>query len=270
MLKKYNTLSEIISLLESYQHTYHVMNDKPLKFVYYARDVDTYFVVRTMQQDVFRVITDRDGKKANVYEYYTELRALNQFGGHIVDESDDADETEVEFVPVALEHTDDTYGRAMFLDTSTYSEEESSSSDSTSMIQPYPVSLLEEGKKEEKSEYYSVIYVGFYKGVIPVAGKCPYPIIDSVEVTEEWKYQRYDFSLRLSKLFDADSSSSPYRYNIDPTQKFNFSFLADKMPNVRAVFHINGKRFICEKLTGTFTDGYGMSRLVKGVFYQIV
>jgi hypothetical protein len=45
--------------------------------------------------------------------------------------------------------------------------------------------------------------------------------------------------------------------------------LADKLPNVRAVFHINGQRYICEKLTATFTDGYGMSQLVKGVFYKI-
>ena len=37
----------------------------------------------------------------------------------------------------------------------------------------------------------------------------------------------------------------------------------------RAIFHIDGFRYICEKITATFTE-YGMSRKMKGVFYRVM
>ena len=40
------------------------------------------------------------------------------------------------------------------------------------------------------------------------------------------------------------------------------------IPDVRSVFLIRGKRYICEKITATFTEN-GMSQLLKGVFYPI-
>jgi len=49
---------------------------------------------------------------------------------------------------------------------------------------------------------------------------------------------------------------------------YTFTFLADKTPNVRAIFYIRGKKCLCEKITATFTD-VGMSRLLKGVFYRV-
>ena len=39
--------------------------------------------------------------------------------------------------------------------------------------------------------------------------------------------------------------------------------------DVRSVFHIRGKRYICEKITATFTEKNGMSQLLKGVFYPM-
>jgi hypothetical protein len=269
MLKEYDTVAEIISTLSGYKTTKYITGrGAPSQYLHYAKNVDTYFAVRAIRRKELSSWTAFD-KTHYTYEYTCILQPVNQFGGHIVDESDDADETEVEFIPVRLDDTDESYGRCMFIETSSYSEDDSTDTDEDAIAQPYPISSIVAGEKEKKSEYFSVIYVGFYNGTIPVKGKLPYPILDSVEITEEWEYQQYDFSLRLSKLFDMESGLAPYRYNIDPTQKYTFSFLADKLPNVRAVFHINGKRYICEKLTATFTDGYGMSQLVKGVFYKI-
>ena len=57
-------------------------------------------------------------------------------------------------------------------------------------------------------------------------------------------------------------------HSINTSQKFNFSFIADSIPNVRAVFYIGGHRYLCEKITATFTED-GMSQLLKGVFYEI-
>ncbi|MCI5715458.1 MAG: hypothetical protein MR279_02415 [Bacteroidales bacterium] len=51
--------------------------------------------------------------------------------------------------------------------------------------------------------------------------------------------------------------------------KTTFKFLADTIPDVRSLFIIRGKRYVCEKLTATFTEN-GMSQLLKGVFYPIL
>ena len=46
-------------------------------------------------------------------------------------------------------------------------------------------------------------------------------------------------------------------------------FLSDTIPNPRSLFIIRGKRYVCEKLTATFTS-QGMSQLIKGSFYPVV
>ena len=45
--------------------------------------------------------------------------------------------------------------------------------------------------------------------------------------------------------------------------------IADTIANPRAVFHIRGRKYICEKITVTFTTE-GMSQLLKGDFYPMV
>ncbi|MCM1164321.1 MAG: hypothetical protein NC339_08750, partial [Muribaculaceae bacterium] len=58
-------------------------------------------------------------------------------------------------------------------------------------------------------------------------------------------------------------------YHIEPKQKTTFKFLADTIPDVRSLYIIRGKRYICEKLTATFTEN-GMSQLIKGIFYPVI
>ena len=59
------------------------------------------------------------------------------------------------------------------------------------------------------------------------------------------------------------------KYKINLKQKYQFSFIADTIPNVRSLFYINGKKYLCEKITATFTEN-GMSQLLKGSFYLII
>ncbi len=91
----------------------------------YAADVDAYFIVRSLSKEL---VEKRSGWMPNLYKYKMELRPVNLFGGRIVDESDDADEIEIEFVPAWVDETEDKYGRCLFLSFSGYDENDSTGS----------------------------------------------------------------------------------------------------------------------------------------------
>ena len=94
----------------------------------------------------------------------------------------------------------------------------------------------------------------------------PVPVRDRAEVDLDWTvWQNDEFSLR----FNDNDSTNLYIKHIDPTRKYTFKWIADSIPNPRAVFHIRGHKYICEKITATFTTE-GMSQLLKGDFYPMV
>ena len=70
------------------------------------------------------------------------------------------------------------------------------------------------------------------------------------------------------RINDKNSSVNRAYTAINAKKKTTFKFLADELPNPRSTFLIRGKRYICEKITATFTEN-GMSQLLKGVFYEI-
>jgi hypothetical protein len=74
------------------------------------------------------------------------------------------------------------------------------------------------------------------------------------------------FSLSLRR----QEAEEKYIYDIDSKKKYTFSFLADVIPDPRAVFFIEGSRYVCEKITATFQESTGKSQLLKGVFYRII
>ena len=237
--------------------TYHLM---------YSKNDDTYFTFRSIG-----VHSDASGRRPGGAQMYV-LQPINVFGSGS-EESDDVDTEEIEFVPVCVNDThisdDDDKGYMMFLSFSSYQDDvtDNSSSDANTVRQPLPVSSLVAGKKEEKTDYYDVIYIGFWDGAVPNYGKTPYPMIDSVNVTQDWTYFSNHLSdLRLSGRTRNLNSQVP---SINPKQKFKFSWLADEIPNPRATFFIKGKKYICEKITATFTEN-GMSQLLKGEFYPVL
>lgn len=234
--------------------------------VMYSKNDDTYFVFRSIG-----VHTDATGRRAGGAQMYV-LQPINIFGSG-TEESDDVDTEEIEFVPVCIMDThvsdDDDKGYMMFLTPSDYEDDNTrdSSTDTTSIRQPLSSSAIEAGKKEEKTEYYDVIYVGFWDGAVPNHGKTPYPMLDSVNVTQDWTYfSNHLQDLRLTSDSRILQSQIP---SINPKQKFKFSWLGSSIPNPRAIFHIKGKRYLCEKITATFTEN-GMSQLLKGEFYPLL
>ncbi|MDY2832221.1 MAG: hypothetical protein SOU49_05685 [Sodaliphilus pleomorphus] len=104
-----------------------------------------------------------------------------------------------------------------------------------------------------------------------------YFVIRAVEKTlveeRDWLPNRYSYkcicphtTLRLNNKI-----LNKYRkvYQVNPKQKATFKFLSDTIPNPRSLFIIRGKRYVCEKLTATFTS-QGMSQLIKGSFYTVL
>ncbi len=241
----------------------------------YAADVDAYFIIRALDKTL---IEQRPGSQPNRYRYRMELRPLNLFGGRIVDDTEDADSIEIEFVPAWVDQTDDERGRLLFLSFSGYDDNTSVASSletdlekrkeqiDNTLFQPFPLQALEAGEKTKKSEFYNIIYIAWWNGSSDLRGKLPHPFAEDIEISSDGKqFRKLGFSLRLN---DKRIARSKIYHTIETKQKTNFQFLSDTIPNPRAVYFIRGKRYICEKLTATFTEN-GMSQLIKGVFYPI-
>ncbi|MCM1297318.1 MAG: hypothetical protein NC311_17395, partial [Muribaculaceae bacterium] len=236
--------------------------------ILYAADCDAYFIIQT----VSRKITDirNVGGRMRVYFQYTcRLRPINLFGGRIVNDDEDADQNEIEFVPVRIDDTEAKYGRCMFLSFSGYDEDTGIDSEDESQypfLQSQTVETLKAGEKDKKAEYYDRIYVGFWDGSQNTQGKLPYPWTENIIIEDDWSNFTYaHFSLRINDRL-VNSQVAPA---VDPTQKTTFKFISDTIPDVRAIFYVRGKRYICEKITATFTEN-GMSQLIKGIFYPVV
>lgn len=242
----------------------------------YAEDVDAYFIVRSLSKTL---VERRGGFMPNRYEYKMELRPVNLFGGRIVSDDEDADEIEIEFVPAWVDETEDKYGRCLFLSFSGYDENDSTGTSwsrdpyqrkeeiDNTLYQPHAFQSLAAGERNKKAEYYDRIYIGWWDGAQSPNGKLPHPYVEDIEIAEDWSnFNNIHFSLRINHT---TLNRRRTVHAINSRQKSTFKFLSDTIPNPRAVFFIRGKKYLCEKLTATFTE-HGMSQLIKGVFYQIV
>lgn len=242
----------------------------------YAEDVDAYFIVRSLSKTL---VEKRGGFMPNRYEYKMELRPVNLFGGRLVSDDEDADEIEIEFVPAWVDETEDKYGRCLFLSFSGYDENDSTGTSwsrdpyqrkeeiDNTLYQPHAFQSLAAGERNKKAEYYDRIYIGWWDGAQSPNGKLPHPYVEDIEIAEDWSnFNNIHFSLRINHT---TLNRRRTAHAINSRQKSTFKFLSDTIPNPRAVFFIKGKKYLCEKLTATFTE-HGMSQLIKGVFYQIV
>ena len=240
---------------------------RPIDKILYAADCDAYFIIQTVSRKVTD-IRSVAGRIRIFFEYTCRLRPINLFGGRIVNDDEDADQDEIEFVPVRIDDTEAKYGRCMFLSFSGYDEDTGVEGEDESAY-PFLLSQTDEairaGEKEKKAEYYDRIYIGFWDGASYGWGKLPYPLVEDIVIADDWSNFNFaHFSLRLNNRFTQDRVGPA----VEPTMKTTFKWLSDTIPDVRAMFLIRGKRYICEKITATFTEN-GMSQLIKGVFYPV-
>lgn len=237
----------------------------------YARKEDTFFTMRSIGTEF--LFKDTFSKEHHTQIYV--LQPVNVFGSGVI-EDENTDTEEIEFCPVCISDTyvseSDDNGYMMYL--SFNSMEDSTSSDDSSPrdqseIRQIPfVDAIIAGEQDSRgSAYYDVIYVAFWDGAKPREDAQPYPNLDPVTVTQDWiQIKPHIPNIRLYGAGNGYTSQIP---TIDPARKFKFSWLANEIPNPRAIFFIRGKRYLCEKITATFTEN-GMSQLLKGEFYPLL
>lgn len=226
--------------------------------VYYAKDIDQYFTLKVLYREKLTNPT------RTLWHFI--LIPINTFGNtHITEENEDEITTEdMKILPVRIDSTMvdvdgdilSNKGRCMFLPY----QDASSGYTTMSGTELYIYQQIKAGEPETKKACYDTIFVGYWDGVL--LDDYPYPYLDQVTVGENWTAYKRDFPSLNPKKRGA------YKFNIDAKQKYLFTFLSDTLPNPRNIFHINGKKYLCEKITATFTEN-GMSQLLKGSFYPI-
>lgn len=211
-------------------------------------------IIETDRYVMGRII--HNGKVGNEELYTLQWLDINRFGDDIKDLDSDND-IEVRFVPANIQTTDDKHGFCVFLSPSNYAESECLDGDG--IRQPAAYSNYLKGEGASAPEYYDKIYLAYWDGssandsfisysdnLLP-----PCPKADA-RFTLKNRYEDYLSGLR-----------------INPREKFKITWLSTELPDVRSIFHIRGKRYLCEKITATFTEN-GMSQLLKGEFYPLV
>ncbi len=188
------------------------------------------------------------------------LREVNRFGDVVNDPDSDNDIT-LGCVPARLDQTDYEHGHCLFLAPANFNEKEEL--DSNGVRQPAAYSTFLKGEPDEVAEYYDKILLAYWDGessnevsnfldlsftnrYLP-----PAPFVDR-RFSLERRYRGYLSGLKVMA-----------------NEKMKVSWLSSSIPNVRAVFHIRGRKYLCEKITATFTEN-GMSQLLKGEFYPIL
>lgn len=220
----------------------------------YASDVDTYFIIKVVD--------------INEPYYVCDVQPLNLYGGLYVNEDRDSDASsvEIELVPVCIAYSHELNGYAIHLKTQEGSDSSFDASGSLGDGKTVAQRILEAGTHESTTEYYNTIYLAYWDGVQRDPQRSPYPYVSNVVINKDWTgYEKVPYSFRVNDGRDVNKVI----YEIDSRIKYTFKFLADSIPDVRAVFHIRGRRYLCEKITATFTEN-GMSQLLKGEFYPIV
>ena len=235
----------------------------------YAKDIDTYFVLRC-----YKMIMDSQTKK---YTHYLRLWPVNVFGPRIEGSEENAKFTELNIVPVCIDHCDNIVGDCVFLECGSYGDVEDSDEN-----QPRAVNVLIDGEPEKKEEYFDKLYVGFWNGVRDVqrstnTSKPYYPIpwIDNYWISQDnlmgllHHDEQEDASMRLKG--PEVNHMAFTKHKVDQSIKFTFKFLVKdgKLPDIQSIFLIHGKKYLAEKITATFTED-GMSQLVKMVAYRLI
>lgn len=211
-------------------------------------------IVETDQYALWRVVYGDIPEYPNMYFY--RWVEINRFGD-VINNPDSSNEIELSLVPARVDETDDAHGLNLFLSPSGFNENEDI--DDEGIRQPMAYSALLKGEPDTQAEYYDKIYLAYWDG---------HSANDEYKTYLERKMPPCPY---VDKRFSLKNRYKNYLSGIkvSPYEKMKFSWLGSSIPDVRAIFNIRGKRYVCEKITATFTEN-GMSQLLKGEFYPLL
>ena len=291
----YETLNELLSSNVRQQA---IPDSGSVWGLHYARDVDTYFVLEVMERVKYR---SGGREEWDNWGNVTRLVPINRFGPLIIDRHNPDDIDDMKIVPARIDETDGTIGNLVFLECGETGEGDSAYSDQTHTGRPrwsekvdqdVPIQwgalpTVSAGKREKSGAVFDKLFVAYWWGDYSrFAPRLPHPWTDTFDVDYSYSapnpnsnagtllvtWKRTDSgkacSLRLNNAAYGQGVERRTYYPVDQKKKYTFSFLTDKIPNVRSVFHIDGKRYLCERLTAVFTED-GMSHLIKGNFFKV-
>lgn len=203
-----------------------------------------FHIVSTNTNFIWHVVP-MTHRKPYLYFKYSRIN-LNRFADFIYDiESDET--VELKMVPARIDYLSDSKGEAVFLAPSAYNETEDI--DDNDIRQPFGFCILQKGDEEQSPEYYDKLMLAVWDGSYFLTSQ-PHPSVDE-RFSLKNKYDSYMNGIKIK-----------------PKEKIMIKFISDTMPDVRSIFNIRGKLYLCEKITATFNDD-GMSQLMKGEFYPI-
>ena len=79
----------------------------------------------------------------------------------------------------------------------------------------------------------------------------------------------HNASLRINSNLYGQGANLNEAIHIDNRKKYEFSFLMEGLPDVRATFIIRGKKYLCSSIKTDITEN-GMSQMKKGTFWRIL
>ena len=273
--------------------------------LHYVQDIDTYFVLEVMKRVVYRTTPFTIHSEHMKWGNVCRLVPVNRFGDLILDREHDDDIEEINIIPAWIDETDDTYGNVVFLDCGESGDDDTNSAHQTHSYVPEGVtwqeqvdpdvpiqfgafSAVSEGEKEKSGAVFDKLFVAFWWGdYTKCKPRMPHPWTDTFDMTFSYVapavltdtsklqitwgviYSGRNYSLRINNRAYGQGVQRTTYTEVDQKKKYSFSFLAEQIPNVRSLFYIEGKKYLCSKLTATFTED-GMSQLLKGEFYKVV
>lgn len=257
--KEFDTFEQMVEYCNTHA-------DVAQQYIYYTRDLDTDFIY---------------------YPGNGGITAVNEFSSLILNEGKEIDE-ELKIVPVEMvivEKTVTVYDQGRPNDKKIHVQIPCVTaplySDAVESEYGTVAEKIENGNGDGKESIYDKIYIAMYDGVVRIAqpdNENPDYERDFPEAwTDRFSYLIYNNKYRelgaLGNLRFTDKEhgiGSLYRScdKIDTTQQVTKKFISRKIPEPRSEFNIGNKRYLCSKITGTFTEK-GMQQPLEGIFYPL-
>ncbi len=269
--------------------------------LHHVQDIDTYFVLEVMKRVEYRTTPFTINSEALKWGNVCRLVPVNRFGTLLLDREHPDEVEEMNIVPAWIDETDDTYGNLVFLDCGETGEDDEANASQTHtgrrpgvevvdpdvVIQFGAFPSVSNGEQDKSGAVFDKLFVAFWWGdYTKCKPRLPHPWTDTFDMTYSYAvpavltdtskltitwgviYSGRQLSLRINNRAYGQGVQRTTYTEVDQKKKYSFSFLSDEIPNVRSLFHIDGKRYLCAKLTATFTED-GMSHLLKGDFYKV-